>query len=148
MCDEKIVFLVREGHPLTRALTVTLTELSDYEWILQQRGSPIRDATMTAFANVGLSEPANIINSPSMLMTVAYLAQSDAIAPMAEEVASLFIQPPVNAGFVRLNVPYDIRVSPYYLLHLRRRPLTPLAVNLREKLVQAYQSKQQVSNLD
>jgi DNA-binding transcriptional LysR family regulator len=135
MQDEKVTFLVRADHPLARAPTVTLTELHRYEWIMQQRGAPIREAALAAFANLGLQEPGNIVNSPSMLLTIAYLAQSDAVAPISDEVAQLLIQPPVGAGFVELPVPHDIRVSPYYLLNIRRRPLSPLAERLRQSLI-------------
>ncbi|KGJ07298.1 LysR family transcriptional regulator (plasmid) [Paracoccus versutus] len=135
MRDEKVAFLVRSSHPLGRAAPVTLTELAGQEWIMQQRGAPIREAALAAFADVGLSEPKNIVNSPSLLLTIAYLAQSDAVAPMSEEVAELLIRPPVGAGFAMLQVPHEIRVSPYYLLDLKRRPLSPLALRLREKLV-------------
>ncbi|QRZ15994.1 LysR family transcriptional regulator [Paracoccus methylovorus] len=135
MRDEKVAFLVRASHPLGRSASVTLTELAGQEWIMQQRGAPIREAALAAFAGVGLSEPTNIVNSPSLLLTIAYLAQSDAVAPMSEEVAELLIRPPVGAGFTMLQVPHEIRVSPYYLLDLKRRPLSPLAMRLREKLV-------------
>ncbi|QFQ87019.1 LysR family transcriptional regulator [Paracoccus kondratievae] len=140
MRDEKVAFLVRSTHPLSRAAPVTLTELCEQEWIMQQRGAPIREATLSAFADVGLPEPRNIVNSPSLLLTIAYLAQSDAVAPMSEEVAELLIRPPVGAGFAVLQVPHEIRVSPYYLLDLRRRPLSPLAMRLREKLVMLSES--------
>lgn len=130
MGDETVVFLVRALHPLARAASTTLTQLQDYEWIMQQRGAPIREAALAAFAALGLSEPRNILNSPSMLMTIAYLAQSDAVAPLSDEVAQLLIRPPVRAGFVILPTPHEIRVSPYYLLALRRRPLSPLALRL------------------
>ena len=43
MRDEKVSFLVRADHPLSRAESVTMTELADQEWIMQQRGAPIRD---------------------------------------------------------------------------------------------------------
>ncbi len=134
--DEKVCFLVRAGHPLARAARVTLTELSDYEWIMQQRGAPIREAALAAFASVGLSEPGNIVNSPSLLLTIAYLAQSDAVAPISDEVADLLIRPPVAAGFAILQTRREIRVSPYYLLSLRRRPLSPLAMRLRDTVIQ------------
>ena len=42
---------------------------------------------------------------------------------------------PVSAGFATLQIPHEIRVSAYYLLDLKRRPLSPLAQRLREKLV-------------
>ncbi len=135
-----MAFLVRASHPLSRSPSVTLTELAGQEWIMQQRGAPIREAALAAFADVGLSEPRNIVNSPSLLLTIAYLAQGDAVAPMSEEVAELLIRPPVGAGFAVLQVPHEIRVSPYYLLDLKRRPLSPLAMRLREKLVALSQS--------
>ncbi|MPQ93205.1 LysR family transcriptional regulator [Thioclava sediminum] len=136
MRDEKIVFLVRANHPLARSPFVTMTELGDYEWILQQRGAPIREATFEAFAALGLSEPRDCVNSPSLLFTIAYLAQSDAVAAVSEEVAQLLIRDPVNAGFAVLRIQQEFRVSSYYLLGLRRRPLSPLALRLREELLQ------------
>lgn len=135
MRDEKVAFLVRAGHPLSRSPSVTLTELAGQEWIMQSRGAPIREAALAAFADVGLAEPKNIVNSPSLLLTIAYLAQCDAVSPMSDEVAELLIRPPVSAGFAMLQIPHEIRVSAYYLLDLKRRPLSPLALRLREKLV-------------
>lgn len=135
MRDEKVTFLTRVGHPLSRSARVTLTELAGQEWIMQSRGAPIREAALAAFADVGLPEPKNIVNSPSLLLTIAYLAQCDAVAPMSEEVAELLIRPPVSAGFAMLQIPHEIRVSAYYLLDLKRRPLSPLAQRLRERLI-------------
>lgn len=136
MRDEKVSFLSRASHPLSRAASVTLTELIDYEWIMQQRSAPIREATLSAFAGVGLPEPRNIVSSPSLLLTIAYLAQSDAVSPMSDEVTQLLLRPPISAGLTILPMPHEIRVSPYYLLSLRRRPLSPLAVRLRDSVIQ------------
>lgn len=137
MRDERVSFICRATHPLARAPIVTLTELADSEWVMQQRGAPIREAALAAFADVGLPEPANVVNSPSLLLTMAYLAQSDAVAPVSDEVADLLIRPPVSAGFCRLRVHHDLRVSPYYLLDLRRRPLSPVAMRLRTRLAES-----------
>ncbi|KGJ03099.1 DNA-binding transcriptional regulator, LysR family [Paracoccus halophilus] len=134
MRDEKVCFLARADHPLSRRDRVALPELIGHEWIMQQRGAPIRQAALAAFADVGLTEPRNIVSSPSLLLTIAYLAQSDAITPMSEEMAELLVRPPVSAGFAILPVRQDIRVSPYYLLDLKRRPLSPLAQRLRDRL--------------
>lgn len=135
MRDEKLALLVRQGHPLARAASVTLTQLMDYEWIMQDRGAPIREATLEAFATVGLAEPKNIVGSPSLLFMIAYLSRSDAVAAMSEEVAQLLTRPPVAAGFAVLPLPREVRVSPYYLLSLRRRPLSPVALRLRDLVI-------------
>ena len=107
---------------------------------MQQRGAPIREATLAAFAGVGLSEPDNILNSPSLLLTIAYLSQSDAVTPVSREVAELLIGPPVKAAFTILPTPQPIRVAPYFLLDLKRRPLSPLAKRLRDRVAQMSRS--------
>lgn len=133
---ERVSFLARAGHPLARAGQVTLMQLSDMEWIMQQRGAPIREVALEAFASVGLPEPKNIVNTPSLLFTIAYLAQCNAVAPMSDEVADLLIQPPIAAGVIKLAVQRELWVSPYYLLSPKRRPMTPLATRLRDAVIQ------------
>lgn len=132
--DENVTIMVRAGHPLARSPVVTLAELRDFEWIMQQRGAPIREATLAAFGDFGLNGPSNVVNSPSTLLTLAYLAQSDAVAPMSVEVAELLIRPPIGAGFTTLPLANEIRMSRYYLLDLRHRTPSPLALRLRERL--------------
>lgn len=133
--DEKVALMARANHPLDRAPIVTLSELQTQEWIMQPRISPISEASLLAFASYGLTEPANIVFSSSMLFTLAYIAQSDAIAPLSQEVADFLMAPPIQAGFKALPIANEIRVSRYYLLSLRRRPLSPLALRLKEKLL-------------
>lgn len=146
MQDERVTLIARSGHPLSRAAVVTFTELSVYEWIMQQRGAPIREAALQAFADAGLSEPANIVSSPSLLLTIAYLSQTDAVAPVSQEVAQLLIRPPVQARFVEIPIPREIHVPPYYLLHLKQRPLSALAARLRDQV--ARRSGSPIRNAD
>jgi DNA-binding transcriptional LysR family regulator len=133
--DEKVALMARADHPLARAPIVTLAELQTQEWIMQPRISPISEASLLAFASFGLNEPSNIVFSSSMLFTLAYLAQSEAIAPLSQEVADFLARPPMQVGFTALPIANEIRVSRFYLLSLRRRPLSPLAIRLREKLL-------------
>lgn len=133
--DEKVALMARADHPLARAPIVTLSELQTQEWIMQPRTSPISEASLLAFASFGLTEPANIIFSSSMLFTLAYIAQSQAIAPLSQEVADFLGRPPIKADFRSLPIANEIRVSRFYLLSLRRRPLSPLALRLKEKLL-------------
>ena len=136
MSGETAVLMVRADHPLARARVVTLTELAGQEWIMQQRGYPIREAVAAAFADVGLSAPRNVVNSPSLLLTIAYLAQTDAVTAVSHEVAELMILPPVKARLIVIPTPRPIRVPPYFLLDLKRRPLSPLARQLRAAVAQ------------
>lgn len=133
--DEKVALMARADHPLARAPIVTLAELQTQEWIMQPRISPISEASLLAFARFGLNEPSNIVFSSSMLFTLAYLAQSQAIAPLSQEVADFLARPPMEVGFKSLPIANEIRVARFYLLSLRRRPLSALGIRLREKLL-------------
>lgn len=125
--DEQVAYVARAGHPLTLRPEVSFHEMRDYEWIMQERGAPIREAAMAAFADLGLETPQNITNTASMLFTMAYMGQSDAIAPLSAEVADLICQPEGHSVYRRLALHQVVRVSPYYLLLPKRRALSPLA---------------------
>lgn len=133
--DERVSFLTRAGHPLAGLERVTLAQLADLEWVMQARGAPIREAAVQALAGIGLPEPRNIISTPSLLFTIAYLAEGDGVAPMSDEVADLLTGPPISAGLARLALTPVIRVPPYYLISPRRRPMSPLAMRLRDAVV-------------
>lgn len=137
MQDERVALLVRAGHPLARAGRVTLTELHDFEWVMQERGAPIREAMLEAFAGVGLGEPRDSVNSSSLVFTIGYLARSDAIAPVSREVAELLHGTQPAPRMAELRLQRSLRVSPYFLLTLRARPLSPLAERLRDAVLAA-----------
>ena len=134
--DEKVALLVRRAHPLTTAREVELADLAGFEWVIQERGMPIRAAIDDAHAQAGLETPRNVINSSSLLLTIALLAQSNAIAPMSREVADLLTKTPVSAGFVRLPLSQEIAVAPYYILTSKARTLSPAAARLRGLVAQ------------
>lgn len=132
--DEQVVFVTRAGHPLAALPQVALHEMLGFDWIMQERGAPIREAAMSAFAELAIDAPQNITNSASMIFTMAYLAQSDAIAPLSAEVAGLICQPAGHSVYRQLVIDQQVRVSPYYLLNLKRRALSPLAQILMDTL--------------
>ncbi|CAM3977847.1 LysR family transcriptional regulator [Bordetella muralis] len=145
MRDEKIVLLVRASHPLAHQHPASLAELADYEWIMQARGNPIRETVLECFGQLGLSEPANIMNSPSLVFTIAYLRTTDAIVALSEEVAELLTQDDMGNAFAVLPVGGEMRVPPYFLLTLRNRPLSPAAQKLREHVLEASHEVHQAS---
>ncbi|MDO5647465.1 LysR family transcriptional regulator [Paracoccus sp. (in: a-proteobacteria)] len=134
MQGETPSFLVRGGHPLAGRGDLTLAQVRDCEWILQHPGAPIRETTLHAFAAHGLAEPSNIVHSSSLVFTIAYLAATDAIAPVSQEMTDLLIVPPIGAGLATLTIPGVPQVAPYFLLYMRRRPLTPLAERLHQTI--------------
>lgn len=143
MRDEKIVLLVRASHPVARQGPASLAELAHYEWIMQARGNPIRETVLECFGQLGLPEPGNIMNSPSLVFTIAYLRTTDAIVALSEEVAELLMQDGMGHAFAVLPVDREMRVPPYFLLTLRHRPLSPAAQKLREHVLEVSHENRQ-----
>lgn len=128
---ERVDLLVRRGHPLTGRRIEDLAELRDCPWVIQASGTPIRQAVEAAFHNVQVEMPRDVTNTPSLLVMLAMIASSDSICPVASEVTELLTGPTIAGQFAVLEIPEAIVVSPYYLLSIRKRQLSPVAERLK-----------------
>lgn len=128
---EAVRLVVREDHPLANAREVSIRDLATYEWVIQTHRAPIREAVDNAFLAAGASPPENITNTTSLLVMIAMLVSSSAIAPLASEVADLLIGRQVAARLKVLQLGDPIRMSPYYLLQVKDRRLSPIASRLK-----------------
>ena len=137
---ESVALLVRQGHPLAGADHVSMRDLSKYEWVMQSHRAPIREAVEGAFVAERASLPSAITNSTSLLALIAILVSSNSIAPLASEVTDLLMSESVGAKLTTLRLEREIELSPYFLLKLKGRHLSPLAHQL-ERLIRAELSK-------
>lgn len=129
---EIISFLVRRGHPLTALDRPTLGDLEGHEWVIQARHTPMRQAVEEAFIARNLPLPDEIVNTTSLLVMLAYLASTDAVAPVSREVAGLLGPRGIASSVVVLEMDDPIIIGPYHLISRRNHLLSPLAVRLRE----------------
>lgn len=126
--DEPVVLVVRDGHPLTRLDRVTLAECVDYDWVMQPSGALLRRTVETYLANRGVAMPQKVLNTSSMLLTLAAVSQTNAIAPLALSVKTFFRGEGGAGGrIVRLPVAEDLAISPYSLTKPGGHDLTPAA---------------------
>lgn len=128
---EPISFLVRQGHPLAGRQSVPLAELAAHPWVVQERGTPIRNAVEAALARERLAIPEGVVATSSLLVMVALLAQSDAVAPTGHEVNALLCDPPVAAGFAIVTTREPIELPFYHIITPRGRSLGRAALRLR-----------------
>lgn len=135
--SEIVRLLVRQGHPLEGRSGVSLAELTDYDWIIQERGSPIREAVEQAFHAEGTRVPHRYVNSSSLLMVLAMLASSDVIAPQSFEVAELLTGSELGAGLTHVDIRADMIVTPYFVVRNRNRDLTRAAQLFYEMVLEA-----------
>jgi len=125
--NEIVQLLVRDEHPMLGQGPVSIGSLHRLPWILQDRGAPIRQAIEAAFHDEGLVAPNDVITTSSLLVIIALLKESDAIAPMSMEVIELMLEPPVSAGFRRLELKRQVVVDPYLIIRGRGRRLSRAA---------------------
>lgn len=136
IAPEPVLLVVRRGHRLATAASVTATELLDYDWVMPGSSSPLGRAVLARLERLGLPMPSRRLLTASFLLTLALLKQSNSIAPLAEAVARQFAEGP-DAPFAILDVDLGIEVAPYSLLMRAGSTLTPAATTLVNLMMQA-----------
>ena len=134
---EVIRFLVRRDHPLVGRGPLTLDDLSRYEWVIQAPRTPMRMAVEEALLSAGIELPREIVNTTSLLVMIAYLSSTDAIAPTSREVADLLASDGTGNGLMACDLKEPIIINPYHLITRRNQSMNPLAVRLRDLVFDA-----------
>ena len=134
---EVIRFLIRRDHPLARGRQVGLREMAGYEWVIQAPHTPMRRAVEEAFLAEDIPLPNEIVNTTSLLVMIAYLASSDAIAPISREVAELLDTGAAAGNLTAIDVREPIIINPYYLITRKNQIINPLASRLHDLVLDA-----------
>jgi DNA-binding transcriptional LysR family regulator len=125
---EPVALIVRAGHPLTRRKNPSIEECVEFDWVLQPLGGLMRQTVESYLMSRRISLPARVISTSSTLMTLALIAQSNAIAPIARSAATFFgSEEGLDGRIVKLPVADDMVVTPYSLLRPSGRDLSPTA---------------------
>ena len=133
---EKACLIVRRGPPLADGRTVETEQLSGYDWVFQPGGSLLRRTIERIFMNYNAPLPDRILNTTSLLLTLVMVAQSDAIAPVALDVAKFINARDGLAGAIEiLPIPFEIDVQPYSLIMARNRALSPASKILYDHIL-------------
>lgn len=125
---ERACLVVREGHPLLRGEPVTLQDLSGYDWVFQPPGALLRRTMEDVFLTHGVAMPRNVINTPSVVLTLALVCNTDAIAPIAQDMAEFVTGQQADIGRTRiLPTDFELVVKPYSIITTKGRVLPPSA---------------------
>ncbi len=132
---EVVSLVVRKNHPLSVRERISLGDLTGYEWVIQERGSPIRVAVENAFHSAGVPVPTNITNTSSLLVMLAILEASDALVTLSEEVAGLLTREMHGSSLAVLNLAESVSVSPYFIIQNRSQQLSRAAEKVLERVI-------------
>lgn len=122
---EEIHMMTRIGHPLLGQRALGFAALGGLTWIIQRTGMPLRDAIEQAFINRGLPVPRDTIDTASLLVTIAYLKNTDAIAAMTAEVVGL-LRDVEAGGLGTLDMRESVILAPYNVIRRRHQTMTPI----------------------
>lgn len=132
---EFVSLLVRSAHPLVGKPQVTLHDLAECDWAVQERGYPIRVALEEAFLAEGIRLPPNITNTSSLLVMLGLVEQSNTVATVVEEVATVLTSPKLGANLHILALDRTITVSPYFVIMRRGSQLSSAAQRLLDAVL-------------
>lgn len=134
---EKACLIVRKGHPLAEKPVVGLADLPSYDWVFQPAGTLLRRRIEELFIADGVALPSTVVNTSSILLTTAIVCGSNAIAPVARDMAVFIADVGAQAGEISiLNTDFEIDIKPYSLISVKGRALPPSAKLLYDLILQ------------
>jgi DNA-binding transcriptional LysR family regulator len=120
--DEELCFVCRSGHPLAALEKVALEDLVGWTWVLQPRGSLLRRLVHAMFRGKGLPIPDQVVESASVVMSMAMIDKTDALSVTARALADLYCS---TNRFSTLKFEKRFSVEPYGLVLTKDHPLSP-----------------------
>ena len=127
VAEEELVFLVRAGHALLDRPALALADLAGLPWVLQPPGTLLRKRVDLAFRAADLAPPTRVLDTTSVVLTLAAVTRGDAIAVLSASVGALLgPHGPVRRLPPLADAP-RIAVEPFGLIHQRDRPFSPAA---------------------
>jgi len=131
LADEPLTIVARAAHPLARKRSVALAALSVLTWIVPPAGSPLRRDFDAIHAAAGARPPTDLIETVSIVATLALLQTSDALSLLPEGLARHYEAPGLLA---RLAVTLPGAGTRYEVMTRASRALAPAAQAFVEAL--------------
>lgn len=133
---EQISLLVHQSHPLAGQGRISLKALLEFDWVIQERGAPIRQAVENTFFHARLPLPRQITNSSSLLVALDMVTVGRAVAPVAQEVANFLIGPDAGARLTVLETDAKITVEPYFVIRHRHHARSEATSRLYRRVLE------------
>ena len=123
---EPVSLVARLEHPLSRKETVSVADCLAYDWVMQPENGLLRRTAEAYLLRNGLRPPERILSTSSMLLTLAIICETNAIAPLARAAADFYASEAAFGGRIRrLETAHDMVVVPYSLITLQDAEMSP-----------------------
>jgi molybdate transport repressor ModE-like protein len=88
--NEALAVVVGVHHPLGKKRSVKLSELLVYPWILQPRGSPMREVLEQEFRLLQAPPPKGLIETASIMTTSCLIAETEMVGVVPQSIAETY----------------------------------------------------------
>lgn len=125
---EPIGFIARSGHPLTGEKAITIANCLPFDWVMQPPNGLMRREVETYLLENGYPIPQRILSTASLLLTLAIIGETNAIAPLARSVGEFYSRRSGLGGNIALlDMADHIAVSPFSFVFSADQALSPAA---------------------
>jgi DNA-binding transcriptional LysR family regulator len=131
LSEEPILLVCAINHPLIKVRKPEFKRLTQYPWVLQPEGSPMRDVIVQEFMAHHSPIPAGLLETSSTMITVHIVSRTNMIAALPQSVANGFCKHKM-LGLVNYTIGYQI--ASYGSIVRVDRPLSPQADHLLRML--------------
>ena len=122
--DEPLCVVARAGHALARRRQVAPAALADATWIVPPPDTALRQNVDALFAEAGMRPPADLIETVSIVATLALVQSIDALSVLPAGLAAYYEE---RGQLARLAVAMPTQGSRYELIYRDDRRLAPAA---------------------
>lgn len=127
IAEEALSVVASPTHPLAKSVRLSLAQLLAFPWILQPRGSPMREVLEQELRHHRCQPPRGLIETSSILTTTNLLALADMVAFIPTEVAERYA---AHGMLTCLAYTIRQRLSAYGVITARARPVSAAAHQL------------------
>lgn len=120
--DEPVCAVVRPGHTLLKHAQLKVADILEYGWIVPPSGSVLRHRFDLMFQEMDLQQPANSVETSSLLFITKMMQQSDMVSVMSADVARYYADHGLLA-ILPLILPCEM--EPFGFISRRDRLLSP-----------------------
>lgn len=114
---EPVAMIAGVHHPLAKSESISIGDCLDYDWVLQPVGALMRRSVEAHLMASGFQLPRHVFVTTSTLLSLAIIAETDAVTPVARPVAEFFdAHGKLGAAICQLPVRERIDVSAYSII--------------------------------
>lgn len=125
---EPVGFIARSDHPLIKKKDVSLDQCLPFDWVMQPPNGLMRREVEAYLLENGHPIPSRILSTSSLLLTLAIISETNAIAPLSRSVGEFYARRSGLGGNIALLDTVDkISISTYSFVLPANAELSPAA---------------------